>query len=157
MVLTIRVLSNPLLLIKLVDIFKSFMIRNQSELLIKDNSGILKGRCINIGKSPFRAIGDFIKISITRSKSSRLSKNKNIRSNLVQDLLIIQTKKPIIRYDGSTIKFNQNCGVCVNLNVGKGMRLQLGFKRIKTTVPFELKGRIKQGSHNFIKLGKNLV
>ena len=47
----------------------------------------------------------------------------------IENLLIIQTNKPIYRYDGSIVKFNYNCGVSVGFKGPlKKRRLQLGFK-----------------------------
>jgi ribosomal protein L14 len=129
---------------------KHKMIQTQTEILIKDNSGLLKGRCINASHKSFQGIGDNVKIAVRKSKA-RLFKGKQKRKGIqkTQDVLIIQTRKAMSRWDGSSIKFDSNSGVCVSLKP----RLHLGFHRIKSMVPFELK-RI---SPNLLKLAKNRV
>lgn len=131
------------------------MIQNQTKILIKDNSGILKGRCINSGKQ-HQGVGMRVKIAISKAKI--ITKQKSVKHSGLQDLLLIQTKKAIIRNDGSTITFNGNKAVCVSLS--SKTKLQLAFKRINTTVPFELKksnSLQSQGPHNLMKLAKNLI
>lgn len=131
------------------------MIQTQTELLIKDNSGMLKARCIDTRGKRFKGIGGHITTAILKAKA--VTKQKTLRRNKIQELLIIQTKKPIRRDDGSTVTFSNNSGVCVT----SGSKVQLGFKRINTTVAIELKkySSIKKakGSFNLIKLAKNLV
>lgn len=129
------------------------MIQNQTEILVKDNSGVLKGRCINKGKR-YASAGARIKVAVLKTKAAYKQK-KAFKKNALQDLLLIQTKKALIRHDGSTLTFNGNKGVCIT----QGQRgLQLGFKRINTAVPFEVKqsSAFKQGlsAKNLIKLAK---
>ena len=131
------------------------MIQNQTEIYVKDNSGILKGRCINAGKT-HQSVGARVKVTVSKAKVA--SKQKSFKRTGLQDLLIIQTKKSIVRKDGSTLMFNGNKGVCVSLT--SRTKLQLGFKRINTAVVFELKKSysLKSGlSHNLMKLAKGLV
>jgi len=131
------------------------MIQTQTKIIIKDNSGILRGRCINTRHKKPKGIGNHVSVAVTKTKAHRQT---HFKTSACQDLLIIQTKKAVHRYDGSSVQFNVNTGVCVVLNDHK---LQLGFKRINTTVPFELKKqnhiKLGQGSSNLIKLAKNLV
>lgn len=74
-----------------------------------------KGRVINAEKKP--TIGSKVKLIIT--------KNDNITKNELKDVIIIQTKKPIMRLDGSTLTFGMNSAVTVNL---KKKSFHLGFK-----------------------------
>jgi ribosomal protein L14 len=123
-------------------------LQTRSEITIKDNSGFMRGRVINATPNP--TIGSKLKLVITKSKS----KHKKTTSRKLQDVLVIQTKRPVVRLDGSTIRFNANSAVVVNLNKHT---LVLGFKRVNTCVPFEVKrGQIK-GSANVIKLAKALL
>lgn len=129
------------------------MIQNQTKISIKDNSGLLLGRCINSGKS-CGTVCQRIKVAVLKSKAT--TKRKASKPNVLQDLVLIQSKKAIIRNDGSTIRFNGNKGVCVS--AGRGAKLQLGFKRINTAVAVELKQSRRLGlSSNLIKLAKNIL
>jgi ribosomal protein L14 len=130
------------------------MIQNQTEILIKDNSGLLLGRTINAGNTG-GSVGARIKVAVLKSKAT--SKRKSSKRNVLQDLILIQTKKVVLRNDGSSVKFDGNKGVCVS--VGSRAKLQLGFKRINTTVPIELKKNNQYGgqSLNLMKLAKNIL
>lgn len=140
------------------------MLQNQTKILIKDNSGLLQGKIINISGTRKAKVGNKLKVTIMRAKlKNNMGKNVKpgklpVLRGKLQDLLVIQTKKKINRYDGSSLKFNSNCGVCVNLSK---KRLQFGFKRINTCVPFELKNnkhwQAFKGSYNLMKLAKNFI
>ena len=131
------------------------MIQNQSKIVIKDNSGLLLGRCINARK-PYASVGSRIKVAVLKAKSITKRKNESnsSRNKLLQDLVLIQTKRIIIRNDGSTVKFNENRGVCVSK--GRGGKLQLGFKRINSSVALELKQSQKTNA-NLVKFAKGLI
>ena len=140
------------------------MIQVKTEILIKDNSGFQQGTCINCQPRKKGAkVGHSLKVAITKSKRAlRAMPRSSISSKeVLQNLLVIQTRKPIMRLDGSTIKFNWNCGVSISFKKAPKNRLQLGFKRINTVLPFELRKRSHwqqfQGTFNIIKLAKNLI
>jgi large subunit ribosomal protein L14 len=145
------------------------MLQTQSRITIKDNSGLLRGKIINSGRSLHPVVGNCVKATITRAKSKSnlkgtsagLKQARSVKGQL-QDLLIIQTRKQLQRYDGSSIKFDSNSAVSISFKgAQKKKRLQFGFKRINTAVPFELKKRNHwqsfKGSYNLIKLAKNLL
>lgn len=135
------------------------MIQNQTEISIKDNSGILKGRVVN-SRHKTCTLGQNAKIVITKARvKTSGAKNRNLPSMMsqLQDALIIQTNCRISRYDGSGLRFYNNSGVAVTVNKRK---LVLGFKRITSCVPFEIKRVNSQsafkGSYNIMKLAKSL-
>lgn len=135
------------------------MIQNQTEISIKDNSGVLKGRVVN-SKHKTCTIGQNVKIVITKARlkgHSSGAKNRSSIMSQLQDALIIQTNCRINRYDGSGLRFYNNSGVSVTINKRK---LVLGFKRIPSCVPFEIKRINSQsafkGSYNIMKLAKSL-
>ena len=132
------------------------MIQNQTKISIKDNSGLLLGRCINAGKQGVvPTLGQRVKVTVLKSKA--ITKRKGSKRGALQDLLLVQTKKSICRNDGSTLKFNGNKGVCVS---GSGTKFQYGFKRINTAVTVELKKSLGQyGGYgtNIMKLAKNIL
>jgi len=144
------------------------MIQTKTKIFIKDNSTFLKAYCINCGVKRRAGVGSSIKVSVSKMKPSSISLStslKNVPENTkqrLQNLLIVQTKAPLLRGDGSSLHFNFNSGVSIVLKKA-GTRRQhlLGFKRINTAVPFELKNKeyiqkIK-GMPNVIKLAKHLL
>lgn len=142
------------------------MLQTQTKILIKDNSGLLQGKIINSGRANSAALGHNVKVTITRAKSkihrSTGTKSTKIqmRKGQLQNLIVIQTKKLIQRYDGSTIKFNSNCGVCIAAKQkGAKKRITLGFKRINTSVPYELRWNngLQAANINLLKLAKNII
>nr|AYO97761.1 ribsomal protein L14 [Ulva expansa] len=157
------------------------MIQTQTKISIKDNSDFLQGQCINFNKKKVKKaakIGHCVKVSISNVKPTVLNRQEykksaglkasivNIKKNSLQDLLLVQVKALTYRKDGSTIQFYSNCGVCVVFKkAGAGAKTkkqhQLAFKRVNTTVPFELKNKIHaqkfKAAHNVIKVAKNLL
>lgn len=143
------------------------MIQIKTEILIKDNSDFLKANCINSGLKRSAKVGSCIKVSISKIKSNSLKSSflkntvENAKQNL-QNLLIVQTKAPVVRADGSSLHFNFNSGVSISLKkTGTKKQHQLRFKRINTAVPFELKNKEYmqklKGVSNVIKLAKHLM
>lgn len=143
------------------------MIQTKTKILVKDNSDFLNAICINSGVKRSATVGSSIKASIYKMKSGLNIKTslKNAAENAKQSLqylLIVQTKTPIVRADGSSLHFYSNSGVSILLKkTGTKRQHLLGFKRINTAVPFELKNReymekIK-GAPNVIKLAKHLL
>jgi ribosomal protein L14 len=143
------------------------MIQTKTKILIKDNSDFFKASCINSGVKRSATVGSCIKVSVSKMKpgsslSTSLKNNALEAKQSLQNLLIVQTKAPILRADGSSLHFNFNSGVSILLKkAGTKRQHQLGFKRINTAVPFELKNkeyiqRLK-GVPNVIKLAKHLL
>jgi ribosomal protein L14 len=136
------------------------MIQQASSIIIKDNSGFLLAKCIMVKKTGNKSgvLGDSVKVAIKKAKMNRSNKsqkdkaNTSMRSSL-QTLVLIQTKKPVQRLDGSRIRFAQNAGVVVN---EKNRKVQLGFKRVTTPLCFELKKK-PQGQLNILKLARSLI
>lgn len=143
------------------------MIQTKTKILIKDNSEFLKASCINSGIKRNATVGNCIKVSVFKMKpgSSLSTSLKNTPENAkqsLQHLLIVQTKAPILRGDGSSLHFDFNTGVSILLKkAGIKRQHQLGFKRINTAVPFELKNKEfiqkLKGVPNVIKLAKHLL
>ena len=141
------------------------MIQNQSKIVIKDTSGVKNGRIIAV-KTHGR-VGGLVKMSIisgkrkVKKKTNLLSMLSPSRRSELQHVLIIQTKAPINRLDGSSVKFDCNVGVTVNFSGKKGGKLDKRFKRIKTVVPLEIKKLTKDsnfvGNYNLAKLGRRLI
>nr|YP_009183736.1 ribosomal protein L14 [Ulva prolifera]YP_009239269.1 ribsomal protein L14 [Ulva linza]ALN38266.1 ribosomal protein L14 [Ulva prolifera]AML80554.1 ribsomal protein L14 [Ulva prolifera]AML80592.1 ribsomal protein L14 [Ulva linza]QZJ45959.1 ribosomal protein L14 [Ulva prolifera] len=153
------------------------MVQTQTKISIKDNSDFLQGQCINFAKKNTKKaakIGNCVKVSILKVKPTAVYSQEykkaaggktsmsNTKKNSLQDLLLVQVKAPTCRKDGSTIQFYSNCGVCVVFKkAGANKQHQLGFKRVNTTVPFELKNKVYaqqfKAAYNVIKVAKNLL
>lgn len=143
------------------------MIQIKTKIVIKDNSEFLKAYCINSGVKKSAAVGSCVKVSVSKTKpsssfSSSLKNAPESAKQSLQSLLVVQTKAPILRADGSSLHFNFNSGVSILLKkAGTKRQHQLGFKRINTAVPFELKNKVYieklKGVPNVIKLAKHLL
>lgn len=133
------------------------MLKIQSHINIKDNSGAMAGRCINVHGRPWCGVGHTCTVTITKAKPIVSKKSGFNKSKAqIQDLLILQTKTPYSRHDGSFLKFSANNAVTYSV---AGAKATVGFKRINTGVPFELKkgnAKVRVGN-GLIKLAKTLI
>ena len=88
------------------------MIQMQSILVVADNSGAKKLRCINIlggSKGKYAGLGDIITASVKEATpDGGVKKGKVVRA------VIVRTVKSRRRRDGSYIKFDQNAAVIIN-------------------------------------------
>jgi len=107
------------------------VIQMQTKLLVADNSGAKIVQCIKVlgGSNRNTAhAGDVIKVSIKEIlPTSKLEKGS------VHYAVIVRTRSPINRNDGSTIRFDDNAAVI--LNAGK----ELVGTRIFGPIPKELR------------------
>ena len=88
------------------------MIQMQSNLFVADNSGAKKIQCIKVlggSKRRFASIGDIIVVSI----KDAIPRAK-VKKGEVQRAIIVRTKKPLIREDGTSIKFDTNAAVLLD-------------------------------------------
>ena len=88
------------------------MIQTESQLLVADNSGAKLIRCIKViggSKRRYARIGDIIIVSI----KDAIPRSK-VKKGEVQRAVIVRTKKPLIREDGSSIKFDSNSAVLLD-------------------------------------------
>jgi large subunit ribosomal protein L14 len=87
------------------------MIQTESILKTGDNSGARYVKCIKVlggSKHKSASVGDLIVVSIRDA----LSKSK-VKKGAVEKAVIVRTKAPIVRKDGSTIRFDENACVLV--------------------------------------------
>ncbi len=149
------------------------MIQTKTTILIKDNSPLLEAYCINYNSNSSKKgakIGNCIKVSVSKMKATlnkdRASSAPVLRETSIRrplhNLLIIQTKALARRGDGSTLQFGSNSGVSIVLKkAGRRVGHQLGFKRVNSTISFELKNKahmqkVKIAS-SVVKLAKHLL
>lgn len=88
------------------------MIQTESILEVADNSGARAVMCIKVlggSKRRYARIGDVIKVSIKEA----IPRGK-VKKGEVMNALVVRTRKPMRRADGSIIRFDSNAVVLLN-------------------------------------------
>ncbi|MBF2055296.1 MAG: 50S ribosomal protein L14 [Candidatus Sericytochromatia bacterium] len=88
------------------------MIQQESRLAVADNTGAKELLCIDIlGSSNRRyaAVGDVIKAVVKDA-----TPNMPVKKSQVVKAVIVRTKHPVHREDGSRISFDENAAVIIN-------------------------------------------
>jgi large subunit ribosomal protein L14 len=88
------------------------MIQEETNLVVADNSGAKKIRCIRVlGGSDRRyaGLGDVIVVSVKSAIP-----NAAVKKGEVARAVIVRTKKETRRKDGSFIRFDENAAVLIN-------------------------------------------
>lgn len=88
------------------------MIQIRSILEIADNSGAKRASCIKVLKrsnSKIAHVGDIIKVHIKEALPE-----SNVKQGEVADAVIVRTRHPIHRADGSHVRFNSNAVVLID-------------------------------------------
>ncbi len=91
------------------------MIQEETNLVVADNSGAKKVRCIRVlGGSDRRyaGIGDVIVVSVKSAIPGG-----GVKKGEVSRAVIVRTKKEHRRSDGSYIRFDENAAVLINQNL----------------------------------------
>ena len=116
------------------------MIYKNSKLIVGDNTGIKKVKCIRVLKknSNTGLLGDVILFSI-----KKVSKKKHYIKKKMYLGLLINLRKKKKRLDGSYIQFNQNAVVSLNEN----------FKILGTRLFFPVSKELKKNKNkkDFLK------
>lgn len=98
------------------------MVQEETNLVVADNSGAKKVRCIRVlGGSDRRyaGVGDLIVVCVKICYSGG-----NVKKGEVSKAVIVRTKKETRRKDGSYIRFDQNAAVLINAeNEPRGTRI----------------------------------
>jgi len=98
------------------------MIQEETNLVVADNSGAKKVRCIRVlGGSgrKYASIGDTIVVTVNTALP-----NGTVKKGEVSRAVIVRTKKEIRRKDGTYIRFDENAAVLINpQNEPKGTRI----------------------------------
>jgi large subunit ribosomal protein L14 len=98
------------------------MIQEETNLVVADNSGAKKVRCIRVlGGSDRRyaGVGDMIVVSVKSAIPGG-----NVKKGEVSKAVIVRTKKETRRKDGSYIRFDENAAVLINAeNEPRGTRI----------------------------------
>ncbi len=98
------------------------MIQEETNLVVADNSGAKKIRCIRVlGGSGRRyaSVGDLIGVTVKSAVP-----NSAVKKGEVSRAVIVRTKKEVRRKDGSYIRFDENAAVLIDpQNEPRGTRI----------------------------------
>lgn len=89
------------------------MIQRETELVVADNTGAKKIRCIGVPGGSARRyarLGDVIVASVKKTVP-----NSEIKKGEVVKAVVVRTKKSSRRKDGSYISFDENAGVLIDV------------------------------------------
>ncbi len=87
------------------------MIQMETVLKTGDNSGAKQVKCVKVlggSKRKYAHVGDIIVVSIKEAIS-----NSRVKKGAVHKAVVVRTKSPIHRTDGSTIRFDENACVLI--------------------------------------------
>lgn len=85
------------------------MLQQESYLLVADNSGAKKVQVIQVKGATYRRyanVGDLIKVTV----KDAIPRGK-VKKGEVHDAVVVRTKHPVRRPDGSRIRFDTNAAV----------------------------------------------
>jgi large subunit ribosomal protein L14 len=88
------------------------MIQEESNLIVADNSGAKRVRCIRIlggHERRYAGVGDVVVVSVKSAIP-----NGQVKKGEVSKAVIVRTKKETRRKDGSYIRFDENAVVLLN-------------------------------------------
>ena len=91
------------------------MIQQYTRLKAADNSGARSLLCIRVLKGSTTKVGHVGDVIVAAVKSA--TPNSNVKKGDVVKAVIVRTKQPIKRTDGSTIRFDENAAVVLNNNL----------------------------------------
>jgi large subunit ribosomal protein L14 len=96
------------------------MVQEETNLIVADNSGAKKVRCIRVlGGRRYASVGDTIVVSVKTALP-----NSAVKKGEVSRAVIVRTKKEVRRKDGSYIRFDENAAVLINpQNEPRGTRI----------------------------------
>lgn len=98
------------------------MVQEESNLIVADNSGAKRVRCIRVlGGSDRRyaGVGDLIIVSVKSAIPGG-----TVKKGEVSRAVVVRTKKETRRKDGSYIRFDENAAVLINAeNEPRGTRI----------------------------------
>lgn len=90
------------------------MIQEETDLVVADNSGARRVRCIRIlggHERRYAGVGDVIVVAVKAAIPGG-----NVKKGDVKKALVVRTRKETRRKDGSYIRFDENAAVLLNTN-----------------------------------------
>jgi large subunit ribosomal protein L14 len=120
------------------------MIQQESKLIATDNSGARTLLCIRVlggSRRRYARVGDIIVASVKTANPQG-----NVKRKSVVKAVVVRTQSPILRKDGSTIKFDDNAAVVLaeDNKTPRGTRIfgpvprelrDMGYSRIISLAP----------------------
>lgn len=98
------------------------MVQQESELVVADNTGAVVVKCIKVlggSRRRYAAIGDTIVCSVQTAKPG-----SNVKKGDVVKAVIVRTRSPVRRQDGSKLHFDTNsCVIIDDKKEPKGTRI----------------------------------
>lgn len=98
------------------------MIKEETNLVVADNSGAKKVRCIRVlggSNRRYASVGDIIVVSVKSAIPGGAVKKGD-----VSRAVVVRTKKEVRRKDGTYIRFDENAAVLLdNKNEPRGTRI----------------------------------
>ncbi|GBD87154.1 50S ribosomal protein L14 [bacterium BMS3Abin03] len=98
------------------------MIQEETNLVVADNSGAKKVRCIRVlggSRRRYASVGDLIVVTVKAAIP-----NSAVKKGEVSRAVVVRTKKEVRRNDGSYIRFDENAAVLLNpQNEPRGTRI----------------------------------
>jgi len=87
------------------------VIQEETDLVVADNTGAKRVRCFRVlgQRKRYAGVGDIIKVAVKEAQPHGI-----IKKGQVCDALIVRTKHPIHRADGSHLRFDNNAVVIVD-------------------------------------------
>jgi large subunit ribosomal protein L14 len=88
------------------------MIQEESNLVVADNSGAKKVRCIRVlggSNRRYAGVGDLVVVTVKAALP-----NAGVKKVEISKAVIVRTKKEVRRQDGSYIRFDENAAVLLN-------------------------------------------
>jgi len=97
------------------------MVQEETNLVVADNSGAKKVRCIRVlggSNRKYASVGDLIVVTVKAAIPGGIKKGEVSRA------VVVRTKKEVRRDDGSYIRFDENAAVLLNnQNEPRGTRI----------------------------------
>ncbi len=87
------------------------MIQEETDLEVADNTGARRARCFRLigQRKRYAHIGDVIRVAVKEAQPTGMVKKGQVCRGI-----IVRTKQPIRRPDGSTVRFDNNAVVLVD-------------------------------------------
>lgn len=87
------------------------MIAEETDLVVADNSGARRVKCFRVlgQRKRYAYVGDIIKVSVKEAQPTGV-----VKKGQVCDALIVRTRQPIHRTDGSHLRFDNNAVVILD-------------------------------------------
>ena len=89
------------------------MIAEETDLEVADNSGARRVRCFRVlgQRKRYAHVGDIVKVAVKEAQPGGL-----VKKGQVCTALIVRTKHPLHRQDGSWVRFDNNAVVILDAN-----------------------------------------